>query len=374
MVKEIPSQVAVIMAGGAGERFWPLSRQDRPKQLLNLANDTRTMLQEAVDRIVPLIPVEHVYVITGARLKKPIQDATLGIPDGNVIAEPCKRNTAGALAWVTAVLLAKYGGKAKNITMAVLTADHQIADNAAFRETVSTALEAAGKERALVTIGIAPLRPETGYGYVERMDSADPIPDLDSEQPVYAVARFLEKPDRERAEKFLASGRHYWNSGMFFWRIGTFMDALSITESTLAGKIQTMAEHWSRHRKLEAEKIFESIESISIDYALMETAPIVLMVVATFQWDDVGAWDAMDRIRQKDDAGNVTVGDPILVDTRDCIVYNEPGAENIAVSVVGVNDLVVVVAQDAVLVIPKDRVQEVRLVVQQLKDKDANQL
>jgi len=360
-------RAGVIMAGGSGERFWPLSRRQRPKQLLRLTSETQTMLGEAVSRLEPVIPPEHVYIVTGKHLVAPIRDAQVGIPDENVIAEPCKRNTSGALAYAAAHLVAKYGLPADAISMAVTTADHLVSDGTKFCASVEIALDAAESRDALATFGVVPTRPETGYGYIQIPESAD-------DNPVHPVTAFHEKPNRERAEDFMASGRYFWNSGMFFWKISAFLYELETARPELAKATSAMIEAMRAGNEADVEAVFEGLEDVSIDYALMEHAKNVVVVRADFPWDDIGAWPALDRTYKRDENGNVTAGDPIVVESEDCIVYNEPGAEAMAVGVVGVEDLVVVVTSDAVLVMPKDRAQDVRQVVKELKARQAKQL
>lgn len=365
-------RAAVVMAGGSGERFWPLSRKDRPKQLLHLTGGDRSMLDDAIARITPLVPPEHVYIITGEHLVGPIRRAGIAIPEKNILAEPAKRNTSGALAYTAAVLLARYGGDGSNISLAVTTADHDIREPEIFRKTVSAAMTAAERDHVLVTLGIVPTRPETGYGYIQV--ERDGTGKLINQVMISAVRAFHEKPSRERAEDFIAEGNYFWNSGMFFWRISTFLSELDAACPTLARAVRDMTDAMKNGNTARVREIFESIDDTSIDYALMEHAKRVAMARAEFPWDDVGAWTALDRSYPKDARGNVTVGDPVLVDTEGCIVYNDAGPDAMAVSVVGVEDLVVVVTGDAVLVIPKDRAQDVRYAVQELKKRNAKQL
>jgi mannose-1-phosphate guanylyltransferase len=359
------------MAGGSGERFWPLSRAHWPKQLLHLTSADQSMLAEAVSRLAPLIPPEHIYIVTGMHLVKPIREAGVGVPPENVIAEPCKRNTAGALSYAAAVLLANYGGDGSNLSMAVTTADHQIDDPDLFCRTVDAALTVAEQDDVLAIMGIAPSRPETGYGYIQVTDGAPS--DLNG-IAAYPVKAFHEKPSREQAEEFIAAGRYFWNSGMFFWRISVFLDELLHASPKHAAAVAAMAEAQRQGDAAALRAEFERLEDISIDYALMERARRVQMVRADYPWDDVGAWTALDRTYPKDELGNVAVGDPVLIDCEDCIVYNDPGAAGMAVSVIGVQDLVVVTTKDAVLVIPKSRAQDVRHAVKELRDRGAGQL
>lgn len=370
-----PIRVSIIMAGGSGERFWPLSRMSRPKQLLCLTDEKLNMLEESVGRVSGIIPPENVFVITSRMLQEPIRQGRSGLAPENILAEPCKRNTSGCLAYGAAHVMAKYGRERwPEITMAILTADHRIGGDEAFRATVQAALAAVESEPALATMGAVPDRPETGYGYIEIGEGAAPLALAGGLPPVYPVACFREKPDRATAETFVATGRHFWNTGMFFWRLETFLDELSHTQPGLNAAIYAMADALSASDTTRFEEIFAGIENISIDYALMEKARRVVMARAAFDWDDVGAWDALDRGYPHDEAGNVTSGDPVLIDTRDCIVYNEPGAEKIAVATIGVEGLAVIVSEDGILVVPKDRAQDVRQAVAKLKERGGRQV
>ena len=368
------TRVAVIMAGGSGERFWPLSRRNRPKQLLNLTQPDKSLLQEAVERVTPVVGRENVYIATGRHLVEAITQAGLDIPEENVLAEPCKRNTAGCLCYVAAVLLARNDMDASGVSMTVLTADHEIRDEDEFRNTVSTSLEVAEQNDALVTIGIRPTRAETGYGYIEMDNTAKPADGSSAEYPVFPVVRFLEKPDRETAQRFLATGHYLWNSGMFFWRVSTFLTKLKDAKPEMADAVKKIAEGIVANDNDAVEKAFADLPDISIDYALMERATGLLVAPASFKWDDVGSWDALDRTFPHDKDDNVVVGNPVLCDTENSIVYNEAGAENMAVSVVGMKDVVVVVSPDGVLVVPKKQAQDVKAAVKELKERSASQI
>ncbi|MFO7974752.1 MAG: sugar phosphate nucleotidyltransferase [Candidatus Hydrogenedentota bacterium] len=365
-------RVAIIMAGGSGERFWPLSRRLRPKQLLRLASPEQTLLEEAVSRIAPLVSTEDVYIVTGNHLVDPIRSGDTGVPPENVIAEPCKRNTSGALAYAAAYMMARYDCPPEKITMAVTTADHEIGDSDKFRETVAATLNLVERDGVLATLGVVPSRPETGYGYIQ---IAKDMPSLsEGAIAIYPVTAFHEKPNREKAADFVASGRYFWNSGMFFWRIADFLEELDQVRPALAEAVRRMSEAMKQGDEPGVHKIFEELEDISIDYALMEHAKRVVTARAEFPWDDIGAWPALDRTMARDAQGNVAIGDPVLVDCEDCIVYNEADGENIAVGVVGCEDLVVVVTSDGVLVAPKDRAQDVRGVVAELKARGTGHL
>ena len=364
-------KVIVIMAGGAGERFWPLSRGNHPKQLLKLTGSGQSLLEEAVERSMAIVPPSNIYIATGKNLQKAIQDADLGIPPENVIAEPCKRNTAGCLIFAAATILARYNLSPEELTVGVLTADHRIPDTKPFVDTVEAALEAAEKNNALVTIGIQPVRPETGYGYIEISEDNKK---QDTETPCYKVASFREKPTPENAAQYIASGNFLWNSGMFFWRLSTFQNEFGKANPVMAQTLEDLTDALMEQDSTRAEQIFNALPNISIDYALMEKAAHVMVIPGKFVWDDVGAWDALDRTIPKDLNGNVEVGDPILIDCQDCIVYNAAGQKSLAVGAVGLKDMIVVVSGDSLLIMPKDRAQDVRKVVVALREKNAEQL
>lgn len=364
------TRVGIIMAGGSGERFWPLSRRHHPKQLLRLTHETKSMLHEAVERLAPLIDPEHLYVVTGEHLVEAIQEAAIGIPDDNILAEPCKRNTAGCLIYAAAHISAHYEG---DVSMAIVTADHQIGDHDLFRATVDASLHIAETQQALVVHGIVPTRPDTSFGYIQA--SSDPGSTMQvGGITMHQVSAFHEKPNEEKAEDFIASGDYYWNGGMFFWRLDTFERELLLARPKMGEAVQKMTEAIRHQDKGTTRSVFEELEDISIDYALMEHTLNVIVTRAEYSWDDVGSWPSLDRTQQKDENGNISMGDPVLIDTSNSIVYNDPGAEEMAVSVVGMHDVVVVVSEDGVLVVPKDQAQHVRHAVSELKARGAKQL
>jgi mannose-1-phosphate guanylyltransferase len=366
-----PIRYAVIMAGGSGERFWPLSRALRPKQMLHLTSETETLLQEAVSRIAPLIPAERIIIATSQELVPAIRGADQRVAPQNVIGEPCRRNTTGCLVWAAAQLLARHGDD-DEIVMAVLTADHLIGEQEVFRDCVRIAMEAAEGRDALVTMGAMPTRAETGYGYIEVEDTTV---DLRGE-PVRAhrVAGFREKPNVTLAEEFLSSGAFLWNCGMFFWRVSVFEEELKLARPEMAEIFRRVVNHLREGDEAAATAAFAELESISIDYALLERSNRVLVVPAAFPWDDVGAWDSLSRTRRADRHENVVVGDAVMIDVHNSIVYNDAGGDATAVALLGVSDLIVVVAEDAVLVAHKSRVQDVRRAVQELKARNAKQI
>ena len=344
-------RLAVVMAGGSGERFWPLSTAERPKQLLNLTSPDRTMIEEAVDRVRPVVG-EDAFISTTTALAGPIGRAGV-VPDDHILAEPLRRNTLGALVWVVASLLAR---GIEDASVAILTADHAIGETERFAETVRASLEAAERTGGLVTIGVVPDRPETGYGYVERADE-DAVA-LDSGRTAHAARSFREKPDAATAEGYVSSGRFLWNAGMFFFTVAGFRAALAEAQPGAAAILGEVAERLRAGDEAGAEMAFAGLESISFDYAVMERAETVHVVESDFPWDDVGAWDALERTLGTDEGGNVVVGPAATLDASGCVVYND--APGVAVGVCGLTDVVVVVTASGVLVCPKGDVQRVR--------------
>ncbi len=363
------------MAGGSGERFWPLSRRGRPKQLLRLTHPEDSMLAEAVERMKGVIPPERVIVVTSRRLVAPVRAARVGLPEENILGEPCKRNTSGALAYAAAYLMAANPDVApESMSLAITTADHFIGDLELFGRTLETALATAEELGGLVTCGIVPSRAETGFGYVQIPDEAAEVACGHPDIKVHPVAAFHEKPDRDTAQSHIDSGHFFWNSGMFFWRVSSFLDELAQARPALGDAVKGMAAALAKDDAATTDEIFAGLEDTSIDFALMEHARQVWVVRGEFPWEDVGSWSSLGHGQEADTQGNLVVGNAILHDVSDCVVYNACGGEDTAVGVVGVEGLAVVVTEDAVLVVPKERAQEVRHVVKVLKERDARQL
>lgn len=346
------------MAGGSGERFWPVSREHRPKQLLKLSSPTASMLDEAVERIEPLVGAKAVFVSTSAHLRSHIEAAGT-IPRERILAEPSKRNTLGALVWSVSSLVA-LGNEPDETSVAILTADHKIGPPGVFRGCVETALDLAESEGGIVTIGIRPDRPETGYGYIEA--------DMESPHGAgFASLGFREKPDLATAEKFLAAGSFLWNSGMFFFTIAEFLSALAETQPHSHAAALEITAALKANDEAGASKAFERLPSLSVDFAVMEAAPRVFVVPSTFDWDDLGAWDALERAMPTDPHGTVSHGETVLIDSPGSIVYNDSHGR--IVSVLGMSDVIVVATDDAVLVCPKDQAQRVKEIVRALEDR-----
>jgi mannose-1-phosphate guanylyltransferase len=360
-------RTAVIMAGGSGERFYPLSRRTRPKQLLPLVHPHKTMIEESIERIAPVVDVKDIYIITSAVLLPHIRAVVTAVPPENIIAEPHKRNTAPCLALAASVLCAKYGD-AKEISVAVVTADQYIDHIDVFRSQVQQAMEYAEHHAEIVTLGIAPSRPETGYGYIEIGEKL--------ENDICRVKSFREKPDRQTAEQFLSDGSFVWNSGMFFYRCDTFVNGMKKHAPEIGNQLEAMAiDIASRVHTApsgpydEINDLFASLPDISIDYALMEVAPNVVVLPSRFPWDDVGSWDSLERTNTPDADHNVCVGVSTVVDTKESIIANYSSANAMMISVIGMENVVVVATDDSIVVVPKDRVQEVKKAVALMKER-----
>lgn len=355
--------IAVIMAGGSGERFWPLSRVKRPKQLLKLTSPTQTLLEEAVTRIQPLVGDGHVFIVTGRHLEEPIREANVVHPR-HLFAEPMKRNTLGALCWTAASLLAHTD---EDMAIAVLTADHKISDPEAFRATVGQAFDAAIESGALITCGVVPTRPETGYGYIE----VDPSEQLES--GAIRSAGFREKPDLQTAQFFLESGRFLWNSGMFFYTLKGFMSMLRVAHPEAHDLTLRMAEALKADNLAAAETAFAELPNLSIDYALAEKTDRLYVVEARFGWDDVGAWDALSRsLDQHSEEDNVALGEVVSIDCRHTILYNDD--PSVTLTAIGLEDVIAVVTQDAVMLCRKSQAQRVKEIVERLKAEGSSKL
>ncbi len=344
---------AVIIAGGAGERFWPRSRSGRPKQFLPIAG-SRTMLEATVDRVKPVIPPERIFVCTGSRFSDLVRRIVPEIPAGNIIAEPCGRNTAAACGFSAL----KIGRRDSAAVMAVLPADHVIADAGRFREALCRAAEAASSLGSLVVFGIKPDRPATGYGYIRAGEClSGRHPGLED---VFSVECFLEKPDAERAGYFVRSGNYYWNSGMFVWSYDSIMAEIKAFLPELYAGLGAIGGDESR-----LEEVYPGLPEISVDYGIMEKTGNTVMVKGDFGWNDIGSWDALDRVCAGDKDGNIVQAENFEgIDSRNSVI----ASDGPLVAAAGVEDMVIVAEGGVVLVCRKDRAQDVKKIVERLKE------
>ncbi len=348
--------IAVIMAGGTGSRFWPRSRRSEPKQFLPLVGE-KTLLVETVERIEPLIPLEKILIVTGAAFVDRVKRDLPGIPAENILGEPVGRNTAPCIALAAACSEARWGA---GEVMAVLPADHHIADGELFREHLRIAAEACRDDSVLVTIGIEPARPETGYGYLELGDVCQTA----RGREINRLKRFVEKPDRTTAESYVQAGNYLWNSGMFLWRVGAIRAALEQHIPELAAPMAEFRKADRAGLPAILERIYPGLPSLSIDYGVMEKAADVVALPGRFPWNDVGSWEAIGDLVPVDQAGNSVVGEHISVESRGCIVHSTGKP----VATIGVEDLIIVETETALLVCPRDRAQDVRLIVDRLAE------
>jgi mannose-1-phosphate guanylyltransferase len=355
---------AVILAGGRGTRFWPRSRLRTPKQLLNIVGP-RTMIEQTVERLRPIFPFSRLWVVTNAEQARDVRRLVPRLPQAQILAEPVGRNTAAAIG-LAAIHLAHRHGDA---VMAVLPADHFIADAKRYRRVARAALEVAERGASLVVLGIPPTRPETGYGYIERESAAAAA----RGEEVFSVKRFTEKPDEPTAREFISSGRYFWNAGMFFWRVSTFLDCLKRFLPATYEQLERLSRTIGTSRYAAAlRRTYPTLENISVDYAIMEPATrqtggsSVCVLPAEVGWSDIGSWAAVYELGAAAATGdNVSSAPLCAIDSRGNYVWS---AKRL-VAAIGVNDLVVVETPDALLLCPRDRAQDVGKVVKWLEER-----
>lgn len=352
---------AVIMAGGKGERFWPLSTSKHPKQLLALVGD-KPLIAQAVDRLEGLIPPENVFVVTNADLVEATQKAAPMLPVENVVGEPIGRDTAAAVACGGALVAAKD----PDGVFAVLTADQVMGDLDVFKATLSSGMDLAEQNEILVTIGIEPTFPSTGFGYIESGDDFEQIGDVSFKKAV----RFVEKPDAQTAQSYLDTGRFLWNSGMFIWSVSSLGNAFEAHCPAMKALMDELTEFAVRGEMVQGlGKTYPTLDKISIDYALMEKANNIVMGCGTFMWDDVGSWPALEGHFPQDDAGNTLIGECEQLDSANNIIYSKDRVT----AVIGAENLIVVQADGVTLVCPKDRAQDIKKMVVALREKGSRE-
>jgi mannose-1-phosphate guanylyltransferase/mannose-6-phosphate isomerase len=355
---------AVIMAGGSGTRFWPLSREKMPKQLLRIGGDD-TLIQQAVDRVLPLIGREHVFIVTNqglaGEIRTQLTDRFGGAWDRNFILEPSAKNTAPALG-LAALHVSRIDPDG---VMVVLAADHVIKRADAFQDCLRTAAEAA-RHGYLVTLGIRPGRPETGYGYIKAGELCSGA----GIGGVHHVERFVEKPDHRTAEEYLRSGHYYWNSGMFLWKASVFLQEIARHMPALHQGLEEIRKSIGTGKETETvQAVFRGLESISVDYGIMERTDRAAVVPADIGWSDVGSWNALEEVTEKDGSGNIVSGNVIDIGSINSVLY----AEKRLVATIGLTDTIVVDTPDATLVCSRDRAQDVKKVVDELKKRKAEE-
>lgn len=344
---------ALIMAGGRGERFWPKSRKNLPKQFLSLTGDGKTMIQLTIERILPLVAMEDIYISTNKDYRSLVLEQLPNIPKENILCEPYSRNTAPCIGLGAIHMARKYD----DATMLVLPSDHLIKYNSMFINTLKDASEIAQKNSNLVTIGITPDYPETGYGYIKFNPNI-------GEGRAFEVDRFVEKPNLEVAKEYLATDEYLWNSGMFVWKVSSILGKMKeLMPETYKGLLNIQQAIGSEEEEIVLEKEFRVFESISIDYGIMEKSKNIYTLPGTFGWDDVGSWLAVERIKKSNEYGNVVDGNVITIESKNCII--EAGKKLIAT--VGIENLIIVDTEDATLVCDKDSAGDIKKILENLK-------
>lgn len=340
------SRWGVILAGGIGSRFWPLSTRARPKQLLPLV-DSDSLLVNTLRRLAPIIPAEQTLILTTEQLREAIAAAAPNVPANNIIAEPRPVGTAGALAWAAVEINRRHG---EDAVMICVHSDWAIGDDNAFRESLLAAERVAIEERALVTVGVVPTRGDPGFGYIQ--------PGEPTETGALKVLRFVEKPTRERAERMLHDG-YLWNSGIFVWRVGDFLDEIRVLTPEVSRALAAAGDGID-----DGDRFFEAVTPVSVDVGVLERSSKVRVLPGDFGWDDVGTWGALRRVKPEDETGNVSSGRVYAVDAVGNVVHAEEGS----VVLYGVSDLVVVTKAGITLVTTTERSADLKALVESLPE------
>jgi mannose-1-phosphate guanylyltransferase len=339
----------VILAGGKGERFWPLSRQDRPKQFLSLDGSSRSLLQATADRLLSIGGAwDSLWVITSSQIAEGVRQQLPELPSQNLLIESQGRDTAAAVAWASLEIKKRYG---QDAIIGFFPSDHWIANEKAFARTLNAASELAATKEAIVTLGIKPTFPSTGYGYIEQGEKIGSFNEL----PAYHVNRFTEKPNLETAETFLSTGRFSWNSGMFVFRAGVVLKEL-----------HTHAPEIIEPLEQQGPDVYPQLPKKSIDYALMEKTTLAYVLPVEFGWDDLGDWNAIERLLKKEEEPNVELATHVGLDTQGAIIY-ATNPEDVIVTI-GLEDVVIVRDRNVTLIVNKNRTQEIKQVLKTLQN------
>jgi mannose-1-phosphate guanylyltransferase len=361
---DIKDRFVIIMAGGRGERFWPLSREKMPKQLLALLGK-KSFLQEAVERVLPIVPAKNIFVITNEAQLAEVRKQLPKIPKGNLVAEPIGRDTCAAVTLGAALV----GARSTTGVMAVLPADHVIPEEKKFQQVLSDAFDVAAQGQAIVTIGIKPTEPATGYGYIQTGNVLPAASGAKKTKTTFFKAeKFVEKPDFQRAQEYVNSGQYRWNAGMFVWSFITVTNGLEKHQPEMFAACQRWFKVANNPVKLAKilAKEYPAIKKVSIDYALMEKAQNVIVADGAFEWDDLGAWNALSRHLKADAEGNCAVADFIHVDAARNIIYDARTKNRTPIAVVGLRDSILVQTDDAVLLAHKSQAQKIKELVKKL--------
>lgn len=345
---------ALIMAGGKGERFWPRSRTSNPKQFLCLTDDGKTMIQQTVDRILPLVDIEDIYIATNANYKELVKQQLPSLPEANILCEPIGRNTAPCIGLGAVHIRKKYG----DAVMLVLPSDHLIKFNGMFLDVLKNAVEVAEEEHNLVTLGITPNVPETGYGYIKFNPNA-------KKGEAFAVDRFVEKPDLEKAKEYVASREYMWNSGMFAWKTSTILASMEKNLPEIYAGLSKIEAAIGADNEIEVlNNEFEAMPSESVDYGILEKETNIYVFPGNFGWDDVGSWLAVERMKATNEEGNVVAGNAVTYGVKNCIIE---GQEKL-IAAIGVENLIIVDTKDATLICSKDNTADIKKITEHLRN------
>ena len=358
-------KVAVIMAGGKGERLWPKSRVDKPKQFLALGGGTESMIALTVKRMLELTEIENVFIVTGEAYYDIVHEQIPDLPVQNILCEPEPNNTPACIGFASAVVRKRYAEDIKqdgDVMVMMVPSDHMINDTAAFASDLKKCCDIAEANKTIVTVGISPTRPETGFGYI-KVDKKRPIEGFDL---AWKMSRFVEKPEFAVAKRYIASGSYFWNAGMFVFPVGYMLRCIKRFHPHNASCLATIGKALGKkYEKLTIEKMFAKMESISIDYAVMEHIRGSITVASTFDWNDVGTWAAIPEIQAPDAQGNYITGRAVTYDAGGCVVEMPEGK---VVALLGVSNLVIVESGNALLVCHKDYAQKIKEATKKLSD------
>ena len=347
----------IIMAGGGGTRFWPLSRQTMPKQLLNLSGND-ALINETINRISSFINKEDIFIVTNEKQKEPLKEVVAAnCLDKNILLEPAARNTAACIGYAAIEIIKKFGDG----VMCVFPADHYIKDEIEFKNILQRAISVVNDTDKLITIGIRPTFPSTGYGYI----NFDYESSSNYEGQAFDVIEFVEKPNYEKAKAYVESGKYLWNSGMFVWRAATILENFKRFLPKVYNKLEEFSKYLGTDKETaKLKEIYPTIPSISIDYGIMERSDDVLVIPGDFGWNDVGSWDALGALYEPDENGNIIKGEQINIDTENSILFSDKRL----IATIGLKDIIVVETDDAVLVCSKNRSQDVKKIVEKLQE------
>jgi mannose-1-phosphate guanylyltransferase len=346
-------RTALIMAGGRGERFWPKSRKNLPKQFLSLTDDGKTMIQLTVERILPLVAIEDIYIVTNSGYYSLVLEQLPNLPASNILCEPVGRNTAPCIGLGAVHISKKYD----DAIMMVLPSDHIIKYNTMFVSTLREACKVAEQDKHIVTVGITPDCPETGYGYIKFNPNK-------TQGAAFAVERIVEKPSLEVAKEYLASEEYLWNSGMFVWKVSTILNNIQkYMPDIYEGLTEIKNSLGTSDAEFILDKTYKNFRNESVDYGIMEKATDIFILPGTFGWDDVGSWLAIERINKTNEYGNAINGNVITIDSRNCIIEGERKL----VAAVGLKDLIIVDTSDAILICAKDSTTSIKKILENLK-------